>query len=335
MSAVYSALCPSLTPAAQALAVNGTNVAAILTHPAPYRELRAALSSLLVERMPHSVKDRVTLLCNKLGLAPEAIWLPRAEGVDPAAPPSETPRQVPQGEAPASVPGNPPVSATERAAQALREIQPSSQDDPLSSGARAAVASQPSGALFTTTLPVVTPAPLSPFEETSNLGMVASREVLAAKMDSLLSLVRALEPELAVLRGGPPAVPQTAANPEGQAPPGNPAPTVSFSPPIVDVSGGEPSARSKKRKRAKARAAASAAASESEVSTPDDSETPPDDVLSRVDKVRGMSDSCFHFFWSRHLVVASRYGTPSSDGGRTTFIPGRGGSPHGKPQLAR
>jgi hypothetical protein len=311
MSAVYSALCPSLTPAAQALAVNGTNVAAILTHPAPYRELRAALSSLRVERMPQSVKDRVTLLCSKLGLAPDAIWVLRAEGGDSSTPASEAPAPAPQDEAPATGPGNQSVSATERAAQALREIQPHSQDDPLSSGVRAVVGSQPSGALFTTTLPIVPPSPPSPFEETSNLGMVASREVLAAKMDSLLSLVRALEPELAVLRGGPPGTTQAVPNPVGQAPPGAPAPAVSFSPAVVDISGGETPSRRKKRRRAKARAAASAAASESDVSTPDDSEDPPDDVLSRVDKVGG--DVLFDLGTVTHLGGRVCQGAPSSN----------------------
>lgn len=349
MAATYNARVSALTPAASALAVNGTSVGAILSSRSPVQGLRAALATFRVPVIPREVDERIELLCTQLGMAPAAIWLPppqdgaggaaqagQAQGqaqaplvqqpadgqgpqvggqaqqqangqaqqagdgqVPQAGANGLQPGQVPQPDGPAGV-------ATAQAAALLGTLRPQSQDvaltpqggvsgvpPPISSPARQFAGLLGMGGGASGVIPQSGTMVSTPGSGPSPL--VAEQGAMLARLDSLFSLVRTLEPDLLALKqaaglGGtspgfvPPQSSPVQAGVAPAPPAAAPTPSVGFAPPaVVDVTDDERVPRNKKtlkRKRESA-VASDPSSSDGEASEP----AAPAPSLERIDKV--------------------------------------------------
>ena len=235
--AAYPARLPLLTPEARSLVVNGTTVERILQSGNAAMELRAALSSLSVAHAPAQIDTRISRLCTELGLASTAIW--RADqtgGQAPAPAPVQAPSEA--GGTPPVVPprteSGPPGQASLDALEALRRLQPQSQDDvpsppfsPLvptptqqTASASGSDRATPSSGMSGFTITPPSPAP------------VPEQADLAKRVDNMLSLFRSLEPELVELQKAcrTPAL-QASGVPTPVAVLPTPSPSVRFVPP--------------------------------------------------------------------------------------------------------
>ena len=235
----YSARLPLLTPAASALAVNGTTVGAILAHAYPQRELRSALVAQGATIQPQQIDARINLLCTGLGLLQSGIWAADQTGgqVPPPAPvPAPAPAPGGTGGTPPVVPPNvdPPNQATLEAEELLRRLQPQSQEE-IPSPQFSPPVPTPSQR-FASSLGMnsgTPPSSMSGFTVTPSPPDLPDQSDLVKRVDNMVSLVRSLEPELVEIQKAYRAfIRQTTGAPPPPVVPPPPPPSVRFAAPV-------------------------------------------------------------------------------------------------------